>query len=96
MSEIRVTFSALAAAQSDVGSTAARIGTQLEDLRRYLAPMAATWEGDAAVYYQERQREWDAAAADLNAVLAQIGQSLGLASDSYRSVEQLNSGRWVR
>ncbi len=44
-SEIKVTFGALAAAQSDVSGTAARITTQLEDLRRFLAPMVATLAG---------------------------------------------------
>ena len=47
-SEIKVTFGALATAQSDVSGTASRITQQLEDLRRFLAPMVATWQGAAA------------------------------------------------
>ena len=54
-SEIKVTFGALAAAQSDVSGTAARITTQLEDLRRFLAPLVASWQGSAAQDYQVRQ-----------------------------------------
>lgn len=94
MSEIKVTFGALEAARTDVASTAARISTGLEDLRRFLAPMVATWEGQAAAEYRDQQRRWDAAAADLAAVLAQIGTALGAANDSYRAVEQANASRW--
>ena len=46
--EIKVTFGALSTAQADVAATAARIRTQLDDLKRYLAPMVATWNGQAA------------------------------------------------
>lgn len=93
-SEIKVTFGALAAAQSDVSATAGRITAQLEDLRRYLAPMVATWTGAAADDYRLKQRQWDAAAADLTAVLAQIGVALGAAHDGYRQVENANAARW--
>ncbi len=94
MAEIKVTFGALEAAQADVAGTAARITGQLEDLQRFLAPLVATWEGQAATEYQAKQRQWDTAAADLAAVLAQIGVALGAANDSYRQVEQANAARW--
>jgi early secretory antigenic target protein ESAT-6 len=93
-SEIKVTFGALAAAQSDVSGTASRITTQLDDLRRFLMPMVATWQGTAAQDYQVRQKQWDTAAADLTAVLAQIGVALGAANDSYRQAENANAARW--
>jgi early secretory antigenic target protein ESAT-6 len=94
MSEIKVTFGALEAARADVGGTATRISGQLEELKRFLAPMAATWEGQAAAECQVTQRKWDTAAADLAAVLAQIGLALGTANESYRQVEQANAARW--
>lgn len=94
MSEIKVTFSALGTAQADVSTTASRVSTQLEDLKRFLAPMVATWQGQAAEDYQVKQRQWDTAAADLAAVLAQIGVALGVANDSYQQVEQANAARW--
>jgi len=93
-SEIKVTFGALAAAQSDVSGTASRITAQLEDLRRFLAPMVASWQGTAAQDYQVRQKQWDTAAGDLAAVLAQIGVALGAANDSYRQAESANAARW--
>ena len=94
MSEIKVTFGALEAARADVGATAGRISGQLEELKRFLAPMVATWEGQAATEYQATQRKWDTAAADLASVLAQIGVALGAANDSYQQVERANAARW--
>jgi early secretory antigenic target protein ESAT-6 len=94
MPEIKVTFGALDAARADVAGTASRIGTRLEDLKRLLAPLVATWEGQAAEEYRTAQRKWDTAAADLTAVLAQIGVALGTAHDGYRQVEQANAARW--
>lgn len=94
MSEIKVTFGALEGARANVAGTSGRISAQLEELRRFLAPLAATWEGQAAEDYRVKQRQWDTAAADLAAVLAQIGVALGTANDSYRQVEQANAARW--
>ncbi len=94
MSEIKVTFGELSAAQQSVATTSQRISGQLDELKRYLAPLAATWEGQAAQDYQLKQRQWDTAAADLTAVLAQIGVALGSANDNYRLVEQANARRW--
>ena len=93
-SEIKVTFGALATAQADVSGTASRITQQLDELRRFLAPMVATWQGTAAQDYRLRQKQWDTAAADLTAVLGQIGVALGAANDGYQQAERLNAARW--
>jgi early secretory antigenic target protein ESAT-6 len=94
MSEIKVTFGALEAAQADVAGTALRIADRLAELKRFLAPLVASWDGNAAAEYLVTQRRWDTAAADLATVLAQVGVALGTANDSYRRVEQANAARW--
>ena len=94
MSEIRVSFAALESARADVAQTATRISGRLDELRRFLSPLAATWEGRAAQDYQARQRQWDTAATDLAAVLGQIGVAVAAANDGYRQVEQANAARW--
>jgi 6 kDa early secretory antigenic target len=94
MAEIKVTFAALETAQVDVSGVATRMNGQLEDLKRFLAPLVATWEGLAATEYQAKQRQWDTAAAGLASVLGQIGVALGTANESYRQVEQANASRW--
>jgi WXG100 family type VII secretion target len=95
MSEILVTFGELTNAQQTVTRAAAQLSAQLEDLRRYLAPLAATWAGQAAQDYQAKQRQWDTAAADLNQVLSQIGVALGHANEGYQQVERANASRWT-
>jgi early secretory antigenic target protein ESAT-6 len=94
MAEIKVAFAALETAQVDVSGVATRMNGQLEDLKRFLAPLVATWEGLAATEYQAKQRQWDTAAAGLASVLGQIGVALGTANESYRQVEQANASRW--
>jgi early secretory antigenic target protein ESAT-6 len=94
MSEIKVVFGALEAARADVASTAVRIAGRLTELERFLAPLVASWEGQAATEYRAKQGQWDSAAADLAAVLERIGVALGAASESYRHVETSNAKRW--
>ncbi len=95
MSEILVTYSAMHAAQGDVKAAAANLNSQLSDLKSYLAPMVATWEDDASRAFDAKQKQWDAAAADLTQVLEQIGTALGLAADDYKDGERANAGIWV-
>jgi early secretory antigenic target protein ESAT-6 len=94
--EIKVTFGALETARGDVASTAVRISGRLDDLRRAVAPLAATWEGSAAEEYRAQQRQWDTAAADLTRVLADVGRALGEAEDGYRATENANAALWSR
>lgn len=94
MSGITVSFGTITQAQSDVTNTVSRVESQLGDLRQYLAPLVASWEGGASTDYQTLQRRWDSAAGDLNSVLQQIGQLLGRVHDGYRSTESANSACW--
>lgn len=94
MSEIFVTFEALSQAQADVSSTSSSINAQLEDLKQFLAPLVASWTGQAASEYQAKQNQWNQAANDLNLVLAQIGQALGAANETYQQTEAKNAASW--
>jgi WXG100 family type VII secretion target len=94
-SAIKVTFGELASAQQNVARTSQQMTAQLEDLKRFLAPMVATWSGAAADDYNLKQRQWDTAAADLTAVLSQIGVAVGHANDGYQQVEAANARRWT-
>lgn len=95
MPGITVTFGTIAQAQADVASTSGRIEQQLGDLRSFLAPMVAIWEGGAATDYQVLQKRWDTSAADLNQVLAQISRLLGTSHDAYQATEQSNANAWL-
>jgi 6 kDa early secretory antigenic target len=92
---ITVTFGTISQAQADVTNTVSRIDQQLNDLRQFLSPLVASWEGGASTDYQVLQKRWDGAAGDLNAVLAQIAQLLGQSHDSYRAAETSNASNWA-
>lgn len=89
-----VTFATLTEGAADVDAVANQIDQQLADLRAYLAPLVATWEGVAAADYQALQRRWDTNIADLNAVLRQIAISLRTANQNYSSAETTNARMW--
>ena len=93
-SPIKVTFAALHDAQGDISASAQRIFGQLDELKASLAPMVATWEGEAYEAYAEKQRRWDTAAADLSTVLMQIGRVVGDANANYQQTERANAARW--
>ncbi len=95
MSEILVTFGELESARSSIQTTWTNISREMEDLKRYLAPMVATWTGEAATAYQAHQSKWDRSAIDLNQVLNQIGVALGTSNENYQAGEAANRARWA-
>jgi len=92
---ILVTFGAINEAAMDTDSVASQIAQQLSDLKAYLAPLVASWSGDASSEYQALQSRWDAGANDLNQVLRQMAQALRTAGDNYASTERKNSSIWT-
>ena len=90
-----VTFAAINEAAVDADSIATQITQQLEDLRSYLAPLTASWSGEAAGDFQALQAKWDASAGDLNQVLLQISQALRAAGEQYQATENSNSALWT-
>jgi early secretory antigenic target protein ESAT-6 len=92
---IKVSFGGLAQGASDIGRSASMIEQHLADLKRDLTKLTADWTGTAADTYQEHQRNWDQAAADLKQVLASIGTAVARASEDYADGERTNAGRWA-
>jgi 6 kDa early secretory antigenic target len=92
---ILVTFGAIADAQADTNMVAQQLNSELADLKAYLAPLVATWTGQASTNYQALQAKWDAAQADLNAVLTQISAALGTANGNYTQAESANASMWA-
>jgi WXG100 family type VII secretion target len=91
---IQVTFAAVNEAAMDTDGIASQIAQQLSDLKAYLAPLVASWSGEAAGDFQALQAKWDASANDLNQVLRQISQSLRAAGDNYSNTERANKQIW--
>ncbi|QKW21818.1 WXG100 family type VII secretion target [Kitasatospora sp. NA04385] len=94
MSGILVNFQTIQNASSEVRQTAARIQSQLDDLKAGVQRIAASWEGAAQQGYQARQSQWDAKAADLQDVLGRIAAALDNAAQSYQQTENQNQAIW--
>jgi early secretory antigenic target protein ESAT-6 len=91
---IQVTFGAVNEAAMDTDAIASQIAQQLGDLKTYLAPLVASWSGEASGDFQALQAKWDASANDLNQVLRQMSQSLRTAGDNYLNTERANKQIW--
>src|SRR5262245_35946294 len=66
---------------------------RLRTLNQQLAPLADVWKGQAAVFYQEKQQQWDTAALGLfgpTGVLTQISVAMNLTYDNYDQAELAN------
>lgn len=94
MAEVKVTFAELQNTAATISSSATQVGQQLENLKQQVAKVTAGYEGAAKEAYAEKQRQWDTAAADLQAVLSSIGIAVRDAADAYQSAEQANVNRW--
>ena len=89
-----VTFGAIDAAASDTDGVAGQIDQQLDDLKSFLAPLVASWTGQAATDWQALQSKWDSSAAELNQVLREIANNLRTANQNYGDAERANTSIW--
>lgn len=92
--QIRVQYAGMDAASADIGTSAATLRGHVEQMERSLQPLVATWTGEAALFYQERQREWDAAMVELNDILVRVGAAVRTARENYQEVEARNTRAW--
>ncbi|MBV6702893.1 WXG100 family type VII secretion target [Kitasatospora aureofaciens] len=91
---ILVNFQTVHSAAEEVKAAAARINQLLEDLKGDVTKISGSWEGAAQQGYRAHQAQWDAKAADLQQVCAQIAGSLEAAALSYKSTEDKNANLW--
>ena len=94
MSEIQVNFGEIAAASQSINSTSSTLDSLLSDLKSNLAPIGASYTGAASEAWQEKQRQWDTAYADLRQVLSSIASAVGQAGENYQATENANMNRW--
>lgn len=92
--QVGADFGRLAGTEAHIASTVGQVNGALESLKGYLRPLVASWDGEASVSYQLLQRKWDTAAADLNAVLSQIGRALGETNSEFQVTEKSNAARF--
>lgn len=91
---MRYTFGAIDGARADIAASSGNINGKLADLKSYLAPLVADWEGSASEAYQAQQANWDAAANDLNLVLEAIGRAVGAGNDDMNATNNRAAASW--
>lgn len=92
--QIGADFGSLDRTQGHLVTTVGQVNGALDELRGFLKPLVASWEGEASASYQVLQKKWDAAAADLNSVLQRIGAALAETNSDFRATEKANAARF--
>jgi WXG100 family type VII secretion target len=89
-----VQFAGMQAAVADMERSITRLQTAIDGLEGDLRPLIATWTGEASLFYQDRQRAWDAAFAELRGVLVTARRTVAGAADNYQRTEAANAALW--
>ncbi len=92
--QIGADFGSLDRTQTQLVKTVNDMNTKLANLKSYLAPMVAEWEGDAATNYNALQAKWDTSASELNTVLQRISTALASTSQDFAATEKANAARF--
>ncbi|MBB5871299.1 WXG100 family type VII secretion target [Allocatelliglobosispora scoriae] len=86
-----INFAALQQAGLDIHNALNTLNSQLGQLESDAAPLVASWDGDAKVAYEQRQKAWRAAAGDLENILREIRRALEESAGRYRETEDSNT-----
>jgi early secretory antigenic target protein ESAT-6 len=88
-------FGALQQGQSDFQQTYNNVVTEVQTLESQLQTNLSQWVGSAQQAYHEAQSQWNAAMANMQQVLQQLGTVIGTANDNYQTAEQTNANLWA-
>lgn len=89
---IKVDYAELENATQQMRQISREIDQKLDTLRQMLQKIQ--WEGSDRQAYQQHQATWDAAVRDINQILNDIGNAVGVAKENYASTEMSNSKLW--
>jgi 6 kDa early secretory antigenic target len=91
---IRVQFSSLEQGEADFKQTYTTLVNEVSTLETQLQSNLSEWVGSAQQAYHEAQAQWNAAMADMQQVLSQLGLVIGAASANYQATEAANANLW--
>jgi len=86
-----VNFPALQQAAQDINNAINTMEQQLSDCESAAQPLVSTWEGQAQEAYQDRQRKWRQAAADLTTMLREVKGAVEESASQYQQTETRNA-----
>lgn len=90
----RVVFAGMQEGQADFQRTYSALQSEIEQLESQLNSNLAEWVGAAQQAYHEAQAQWNAAMANMQTVVQQLGVVIGQANDNYTQAEAINQSRW--
>ncbi|MEV2241789.1 WXG100 family type VII secretion target [Micromonospora sp. NPDC049891] len=94
MTEIRYNFAGLNAAADSCNGAVRNMTGELDGLKSGIAPLLATWDGDAKEAYFQRQSEWESAANDLRDLLGRIEKALRESAAKMQAREAANRAKF--
>ncbi|GAB3855340.1 hypothetical protein GCM10029963_49980 [Micromonospora andamanensis] len=94
MTEIRYNFAGLNAAADSCNGAVRNMTGELDGLKSGIAPLLATWDGDAKEAYFQRQNEWESAANDLRDLLGRIEKALRESAAKMQAREAANRAKF--
>lgn len=84
----------IAALTGDVLGSAQSLQSRLDDLKAYIAPLVAEWQGEAAQQYGQHQAEWNRAADSLQNMLRAVASAAGRGNDAMQAADRAAAGAW--
>ena len=90
-----VNFGAMTQAEADFASTYQALQSTLSSPEAQLNSSLGRWSGAAQQAYFAAKQQWDAAAADMAAVVNSLGQVIGNANTNYVHTESANTRMWT-
>jgi early secretory antigenic target protein ESAT-6 len=95
MSEyMAVTFGSMQAAEADFASVHAAFQNTLSTLESQVNTSLSSWTGAAQNAYFSAKTKWNAASADMAAVVQQLSAVIGTANANYQGAERANTSMW--
>ena len=93
--QIKVDFSSLAELQSQVNSSAQKILTEIEDLKRTVNGTQAYWGGAAREQFGARYAQLETAQKNVQEAIGQFGNLVGRANAAYGDAESKIKGMFA-
>jgi ESAT-6 family protein len=90
-----VQFGAMSAAEADFASVHAAFQNTLSTLESQVNSSLAEWTGAAQQAYFAAKAKWNAASADMAAVVQQLSTVISTANTNYQSAERSNTAMWA-
>ena len=84
---IKVDFGSLAELESQVSSSAQKILTEIEDIKRCVNGTQAYWEGAARDQFGARYAQLESAQKNVQEAISQFGDLVGRANQAYAEAE---------